>query len=448
LKNTDAAMQIASTNNASPLPFTPATPSGGAASGENSPFAKMLSAQKQPGERPPEVQHQGGETKPAHAGEKTTDKVTEKPTHKAADESTGREAASDAAQAGDAESTPAAARRGIARNQPKLALRGRETTIGKPGAKATTDAPDAAKADATKDADKKDVAIEPGAADIAAQMNQPTPAQSAAAAPAGDAAVPLIDGTGKPAAAVGEKAGAATMTAATPEAAVAGKDKGKDGSRADVLDAKRESPFAQALKAEAGDAKHAAIDDKIAVAKETQEQRFELPGTRDVHAANHVSAPQAASGVDAPAASVSVDVPTPVTSPEFNEALGVQVSVLARDGVQEAQLHLNPAEMGPISVQIALDGTKAQVDFGADSLATRQIIESGLPELASALRDAGFTLAGGGVSQHSQQRQDERDGSSPGGSHASRRIGGVAEAAAPARRATVKMSQGGVDLYA
>ncbi len=440
-------MQIASTNNASPLPFTPAAPSGGgAATGENSPFAKMLSAQKQPGERPPEVQHHSAEAKPSQAGEKTVDKSTEKPAHPSADESTGSEAASDAAQSGDAESTPAAARRGTARNQPKLALRGREATTAKPGAKPAADATDAVKADAAKDGDKKDAAAEPGAADIAAQMNQPAPAQQPAAAIAGDAAVPLADGVAKAAAAAGEKAGAATMAAAAPEAAVAGK--GRDSSRADTLDTKRESPFAQALKAEASDAKHAATDDKIAVVRETQEQRFELPGTREVHAANHVSTPQAATGADAPAAPVPVDVPTPVTSPEFNEALGVQVSMLARDGVQHAQLHLNPAEMGPISVQIALDGTKAQVDFGADSLATRQIIESGLPELASALRDAGFTLAGGGVSQHSQQRQGERDGAGQGGSTSSRRIGGVAEAAAPARRATVKMSQGGVDLYA
>ena len=431
-------MQIASTNNASPLPFTPATPpGGGAATGESSPFAKMLSAQKQPGERPAEVQHQGGEPKPTQAQDKTTDKP--------ADECNGGDAATDATQAGDAESTPAAARRGTARNQPKLALRGRETTIGKPGSKPAADATDAAKADAAKEGDKKDAATEPGAADIASQMNQPHPAQQPAAAPAGDATVPLMDGVSKPAAAVGEQVGASAMAAASPDAAFAAK--GRESSRAEALDAKSESPFAQTLKAEVGDAGRVAVDDKIAVAKESQEQRFELPGTRDVHAANHVNASQPAGSVDAPAAPVSVDVPTPVTSPEFNEALGVQVSVLARDGVQHAQLHLNPAEMGPISVQIALDGTKAQVDFGADSLATRQIIESGLPELASALRDAGFTLAGGGVSQHSQPRQGEH-GSEQSSSSASRRISGVKEPAAPVRRASVKMSQGGVDLYA
>ncbi|HJV59998.1 MAG TPA: flagellar hook-length control protein FliK, partial [Albitalea sp.] len=142
-----------------------------------------------------------------------------------------------------------------------------------------------------------------------------------------------------------------------------------------------------------------------------------------------------------------VTLATPATSPEFREALGVQVSVLARDGVHRAELHLNPADMGPISVQIALDGTQAQVDFGADSLATRQIIESGLPELAAALRDAGFTLSGGGVSQH--PRGGAEGGAAAGSPRAgnSRRVDGASEGSAT-RRQSIRVPQGAVDLYA
>ena len=147
------------------------------------------------------------------------------------------------------------------------------------------------------------------------------------------------------------------------------------------------------------------------------------------------------------AAPVVVALPTPVNAPDFAQTLGVQMSVLAKDGVQQAELHLNPAEMGPVSVQIVMDGTQARIDFGADMAATRHAIEAGLPELASALRDAGFTLAGGGVSQHSRGRSD---GSQPDGGSARRepqraddatltRVGNAA------RRI---VSRGGVDLYA
>ncbi|MGZ5131718.1 MAG: flagellar hook-length control protein FliK [Caldimonas sp.] len=141
--------------------------------------------------------------------------------------------------------------------------------------------------------------------------------------------------------------------------------------------------------------------------------------------------------------------PVPVDSPEFAAAFGLQVSTLARDGVQHAELHLNPAEMGPVSIQISLDGTQARVDFGADAAATRHAIEAGLPELASALRDAGFTLAGGGVAQHSRS-----NGGAAGDADAresdSRRAPAarVASLDAGAQRVARRIAAGGVDLYA
>ena len=146
---------------------------------------------------------------------------------------------------------------------------------------------------------------------------------------------------------------------------------------------------------------------------------------------------------------LAVAVPTPVNAPEFQQALGLQLSVLARDGVQHAELHLNPADMGPVSVQIVMDGTQARVDFGADVAATREAIEAGLPALASAMHDAGFTLAGGGVSQHSRGRSEGSErGSAPG----MRRIGGggAADADAVGAQRTVRrtVTLGGVDLYA
>ena len=158
---------------------------------------------------------------------------------------------------------------------------------------------------------------------------------------------------------------------------------------------------------------------------------------------------------DAPA---SAQLATPATSAEFRAALGAQVSVFVKAGVQQAQLHLNPAEMGPVSIQIVLDGQQAQVSFGADSAQTRKIIEASLPELASALRDVGLTLTGGGVSQHGGgQRQD----ASP---HPNAHPRGVADAAgAPSdaaaggsaavpisqhQRSQLRRAAGGVDTYA
>ncbi|MEO7337284.1 MAG: flagellar hook-length control protein FliK [Caldimonas sp.] len=153
-----------------------------------------------------------------------------------------------------------------------------------------------------------------------------------------------------------------------------------------------------------------------------------------------------AASLSAPA---PVDVPLPSApgAPDFAQVLGVQVSLLARDGVQTAELHLNPADMGPVSVQIVIDGTQARVDFGADVAATRHAIEAGIPELASALRDAGLTLSGGGVSQHSRGRGEAESGSMRPGSARGQGLDAGAAEPAPAIRTRVQVP-GGVDLYA
>jgi flagellar hook-length control protein FliK len=168
------------------------------------------------------------------------------------------------------------------------------------------------------------------------------------------------------------------------------------------------------------------------------------------NAAAGVLPPPSPAAFSATTAALSVAIPTPVDAPDFAQSLGVHLSVLAKDGIQRAELHLNPAEMGPVSVQIVMDGTQARIDFGADVAATRHAIEAGLPELASALRDAGFTLAGGGVSQHSGQSGgsgSDRQGADGQATRDLARASGdtVAAVSGAARRI---VSRGGLDLYA
>ncbi|HMC17466.1 MAG TPA: flagellar hook-length control protein FliK, partial [Albitalea sp.] len=190
----------------------------------------------------------------------------------------------------------------------------------------------------------------------------------------------------------------------------------------------------------------AALEERPAMTKPAERS---TPSDPSVAALAASSAAHAAARAEPIAAAPAINLPTPVNSPEFKAALGMQVSLLARDGVQHAELHLNPAEMGPISVQIALDGSQAQVDFGADSAHTRHLIEAGLPELASALRDAGLTLSGGGVSQHARGQSHgdgaprERDGAA-----APRGVDAADTAAISTRRVNLRLPQGALDLYA
>lgn len=114
--------------------------------------------------------------------------------------------------------------------------------------------------------------------------------------------------------------------------------------------------------------------------------------------------PAGATGARAPVATVHVQTPT--NDPQFAQALAARVTLLATSQVEQAVLHLHPAELGPVSVQIAMEGTQAHISFSAASNATCQLLESGLPELASALEDAGLDLGSSDVFQHADDPGD------------------------------------------
>ncbi len=173
-----------------------------------------------------------------------------------------------------------------------------------------------------------------------------------------------------------------------------------------------------------------------------------VPGAVAAGAAAAPAGLAPAASADAPALPEHT-LHTPLHSPGFAPALGAQLTLLVKDGVTAARLHLNPAEMGPISVQIQLDGSQARIEMAAEMAATRQILEQSMPALAGALRDSGLTLSGGGVfEQAARQGQPDADQSRQGGES---RPGGSAASASDAVEVAarpVALSRGVVDVYA
>lgn len=156
----------------------------------------------------------------------------------------------------------------------------------------------------------------------------------------------------------------------------------------------------------------------------------------------------------------SATLPTPVNSPDFAQALAEKVSMWVSsakaDGTMTAELHLNPAEMGPINVKISLDGQSAQVDFAAAALETRKAIEASLSTLSSALSDVGLNMTGGDVSsQTAQQQFSQGSAQAQGGAGRARGAAGGGDAEAgvdPVGMRPVNAPRpgrlGGLDLYA
>lgn len=149
----------------------------------------------------------------------------------------------------------------------------------------------------------------------------------------------------------------------------------------------------------------------------------------------------------------------PVTSPQFADELAEKVAMFVGkakdDGPMTAELHLNPAEMGPISVKIAVDGQNAQIDFAAAALETRKAIEASMPMLSNALDEVGLSLTGGGVSSQTPQQgfnQSFSQSNGSSGNSGDSRLSRIGEVSEEPMGRPVNMSRlsqrGGLDLYA
>lgn len=235
----------------------------------------------------------------------------------------------------------------------------------------------------------------------------------------------------------------------------------------DATDARKGSmtltDLAQQAVAQQAVAQKAAVNDEALAAGEPAQgaAETEFAGTLSAELMRGAGLSAHTSHVQSPAAQTSEALPTPVNSPEFPQALaervGMWVKSTGEGGTLTAELHLNPAEMGPISVKIALDGQSARVDFAAATLETRRAIENSLPLLSAALDDVGLKLGGSGVSdQPAQQQFGQSRGDAPGtpswgaaghGLNAASGTAGPDEAGAT-NRATRAALKGGLDLYA
>lgn len=121
---------------------------------------------------------------------------------------------------------------------------------------------------------------------------------------------------------------------------------------------------------------------------------------------DNVSSPGAPglSATDAPAATPhQAELTHAPGSAAFNDALGGQLQAWLDEGIQHAQLNLNPAELGPIDVRIALGEGGAHIELDARVASTLEALQQAMPALQQALGEAGVALAGAGLGQGSQQ---------------------------------------------
>ena len=176
------------------------------------------------------------------------------------------------------------------------------------------------------------------------------------------------------------------------------------------------------------------------------------------------SAPlSSASLVNAPAtASASASTPsTPMLnaqlgSSEWQQALSQQIVMFTRNGQQNAELHLHPADLGAIQISLKLDNDQAQLNMVSSHSHVRAALEAALPQLRSALAESGINLGQSNVSSdafaqgqgYQGQQQARRDGQQGSFSLSRENDNDITPIAVPSALQARVNGTGGVDIFA
>ena len=115
-------------------------------------------------------------------------------------------------------------------------------------------------------------------------------------------------------------------------------------------------------------------------------------------------------------------LPSRPGEPAFATDLAAEVRVMVEGGLQEAELSLHPAELGPIQVQLRVNGGSADISLVAANGFTRDGLAQALPELREMLASQGLQLGQAGVDagrdgrgfDDAQARQESRGQGSAG----------------------------------
>jgi flagellar hook-length control protein FliK len=130
-----------------------------------------------------------------------------------------------------------------------------------------------------------------------------------------------------------------------------------------------------------------------------------LPGTTGSAAAGAAQlSANSATATDAPA-TPTLNVAAGVETPEFGQGVANHVSWMVDNNLQAAKLQVNPPQLGPIEVRIAVQGDHAQVWLVSHSALTRDALESSSPKLREMLGAQGFGQVSVDISQRSFQER-------------------------------------------
>ncbi|WP_076410931.1 flagellar hook-length control protein FliK [Shewanella sp. UCD-KL12] len=96
----------------------------------------------------------------------------------------------------------------------------------------------------------------------------------------------------------------------------------------------------------------------------------------------------------------------------FSPVMKQQLVTMVSQGIQHAEIRLDPPELGQVRVRIQVQGDQTQVQFQVAQHQTRDIVEQALPRLKDMLAEQGMQLTDSHVSQQDSGKDQGEGGSS------------------------------------
>lgn len=106
----------------------------------------------------------------------------------------------------------------------------------------------------------------------------------------------------------------------------------------------------------------------------------------------------------------STGVSTPVQDPAWADQMSQKIVWMTGRNIQSAEIHLNPAELGPVEVRISVQNEQAAITFNAQHATVRELLESNVTRLREMMDANGVELADVDVSSGEGQEQYAAEG--------------------------------------
>ncbi|MDP2822943.1 MAG: flagellar hook-length control protein FliK [Sulfuritalea sp.] len=111
----------------------------------------------------------------------------------------------------------------------------------------------------------------------------------------------------------------------------------------------------------------------------------------------------------------SVRVETPLGQPGWGQEMGEKLTWMVSNNRQQADLVLNPPQLGRIEVTLIVEGDKLSATFASPNAAVRETLENSMARLREVLADAGITL--GDTHVGAESRQDAKSSNTRNAQH-------------------------------